>query len=157
MYATMAYFSEDIADFIILSCLGSVMLSIAAMVIFPIVSYNYPPIEKRRIDHKVEIYSLRNTENLQGQFFFLGGGYIDQQEYYYMFIKDEKGGFNRFKLEASNSTIYQDADETPYVYWQEIVTATSPQVTWFNIESIHNTLYELHVPKNTIIQQFKVN
>ena len=74
-----------------------------------------------------------------------------------MFIKNAKNGYDRFKVLVSNSTIYQDTDEKPYISWQEVFTAPSPQVTWFNYEWVTHTNYELHVPKNTIIQQYKVN
>lgn len=52
------------------------------------------PEEISREDHSYEIYSLRNTDNMQGSF-FLGSGSINQREYYYMFAKNKRGGFIR--------------------------------------------------------------
>ena len=111
-------------------------------------------VEVNRKDAQYSIYSLRNTDNISGSF-FLGSGRIDSNEYYYMFAKNERGGYIRSKLPVNSCSLYQDSD-TPYVRYQLITFRQNKWVSFIPFEWVENSSYDIHVPANTIIEKYEV-
>ena len=114
-------------------------------------------VEVSRVNHVSPVFSLRNVSSIEGNF-YLGSGYIRGTENYYMFTKDERGGFVRTQIPSYNCIIFQDNDTNPHLSWQT-VTYRVPKYcfVWPEFRESKDTKYDIHVPKNTIIQEFKVD
>jgi len=116
------------------------------------------PVEIGRVNCQENIYSIKNVDGLAGSF-CLGSGYISSREYYYVFAKENDGSFHRISLKSSDSYLFQDENTKPYIFWQQITYRPS---YWIHIwprkfNWTEDSVYSIHVPTNTIIQEFKVN
>lgn len=114
--------------------------------------------EKSRETYTTPIYSLRNQLQIEGQF-SLGSGFVDSQEHYYFFTKDNRGSYQAFHAKACNAYIFEDEEKTPYARWQTVHYVPSIWVCYFTrkiFDRYEDTALDLHVPKNTIIQEYKV-
>lgn len=109
-------------------------------------------IESGRQDKSKEIYSLRTSSNVSGRF-VLGSGRVDQQDFYLYFAKDGSR-FYRESVRINNAYLIE-SDETPNISWQEISYKPSYWLTFINFCEDRRTKYDITVPKNTIIQEFK--
>lgn len=63
-----------------------------------------------------EIYSLKDSKNVEGHF-FLGCGYIGTEEYYYFYIKTERG-LALEKIKANDVYIQETDEESPKLIYQ---------------------------------------
>lgn len=112
--------------------------------------------EIQRQNHSRDIYSLKQNQEISGSF-FLGSGGFGSSEQYYMFAKDERGGLERLAVNSWNCYIFQDQDERPQLKWQDITYEYPRWLTLFSVSYESRTSYDIHVPANTVIQQFKVD
>lgn len=72
----------------------------------------------------------------------MGFGYINDKTMYYVYTKNEDGGYNLQKYPTDNSTIYETSDgKQPYVEVYENKTET-------------NQKYKIYVPKGTIRKEY---
>jgi hypothetical protein len=118
-----------------------------------IISAEYP-VEVSREDRQYQIYSIRNNDNISGSF-FLGSGRINEVEHYYMFAKNERGGFIRSKIQVNNAALYEDSN-SPYVFYQKVTYRFNKWVCLIPFTWEENTSYDIHVPANTIIEKYEV-
>ena len=92
------------------------------------------------------IVSLRGEIQAEGSF-FLGCGSIDGYEYLMTFRERRDGGLERLQVPMYKVVIYEDSDESPYVeIWDYF---------WSGSKGTKDR-YEFHVPKGTIIKEFKL-
>jgi len=103
------------------------------------------------------IYSLTNNNK-----FTLGIRNFNTSERYYTFTKTESGGFNRLTFNseggkfAEGCTLFQDEDKNPY-YSKTIIYSTLSKWFWpFQHILIDTTNFEIHIPRNTIIEKYQV-
>lgn len=111
--------------------------------------------ETHRDSQEMEIFSIRNVDSVSGSFFFLGSGYIGGSEFYYTFIKDSRGGYNRWSVNSNYATLFM-SDVKPKVYWQ-VVHYSWPK--WFcpwSPDITKNTSYDIIVPVGTIIEKYDI-
>lgn len=113
-------------------------------------------VEVKRDWQTQPIYSLRNTDGIEGRF-TLGSGYVQTHEYYYMFGKQPDGGMYRMKLYANDCVLYQRND-TPHLDWQ-LITYRYPKWAhlWPNYIWTRDSKYNVIVPMNTIVEKFNIN
>ena len=113
-------------------------------------------IETNREDCRCNIYSLRNDSSIQGQF-FLGSGYINQEQNYYYFWKNNRGGICQGNIETKNVELFQDENVTPYMSWQNIHYRMNKWLwTYPKFVDTKDTKHDFHIPSNSIIMEFKV-
>lgn len=63
-----------------------------------------------------EIYSLKDSKDIEGKF-FLGRGYIETEEYYYFYIKTERG-LTLEKIKTDDIYIQETDEESPKFVYQ---------------------------------------
>jgi len=130
-------------------------LSLSLLAIIPWTFAAIHEIEIGRVDHFREIVSVRNQNDLGGQF-FLGSGHVDSREYYYFFAKTDNHSLIREKIPSANCEIFQTNELSPRVTWQ-VVTYKLP--SWFcpiEVKSYEETHRNLVVPEDTIIEEFEL-
>jgi hypothetical protein len=115
-------------------------------------------IETARVNCEQRIYSLRNLDTVSGAF-FLGSGGIGYTEYYAMFIADNRGGLYRVTVNANEANIFQtDSGQHPRLFWQQVYYKPNPWlIIWPKIQWMQNTRYDIIVPTNTVIEQYRLN
>jgi len=116
-------------------------------------------VETGREECYVKIYSLKNVDGIEGRF-CLGSGYINSREYYYMYEQYNDGGLHRFETMAGNTIIYQNENNTPYLHWQKIHSRLPywahiyPRL--FGYLPTKDTMYDVHIPTNSLILKYEV-
>lgn len=115
-------------------------------------------LDQKKVDenyyHSYYIYSLKNQEKIQGDF-YLGSGSIEQVEYYYFYWKDVNGFYNRGQEEV-NKTVIEESDTCrPHteVLNYKYISRTS-LVSVYGEEEQER--YKIVVPRGTIINNFEV-
>ena len=99
---------------------------------------------REQVIHR-EVYSVEAMQGSGGRF-MLGSGSVDAKPYYYVYIKNEDGGFILERISATNTVVFMDIDtgtEAPYF------------VKKYDAEG--NQVDELHLPPDSIIQAFTLN
>lgn len=101
---------------------------------------------------KQEIYSLADNSGAEGRF-FLGGGSIETEMYYFYYIKTQ-GAFKIHKVKADDVFLHEDDIKKAYV--EERVTKTIHPKNWL-IFDLPNTETHLIVPKGTVVQYYRID
>ncbi len=139
--------------------LGFSVLSLMLMIMVTasiLVASSSWKVETYRDEYSTQIYSLKNVNDIEGTF-FLGSGYIDNQEYYYMFQKYEDGGLRRIKLLSRDSILYQGSS-SPHIRWQVIHYRLPYWASiWPNFEGTDDSMYDIYIPSNSVVMKFNVN
>lgn len=101
----------------------------------------------------ISIVSLKQNDRTEGSF-FLGSGSIEGVEYYLYFRNLGDSRYKRGKVKASETIIEEGFQENPKLSWTRVRGKTN----WFiRVEHVDRQEdYTLHVPKGTIIKQFKL-
>lgn len=94
------------------------------------------------------ISSLKTDKNIEGSFFFGTGG-IHTERVYVVYIGDNKNGYTLIERPISESILYEDTNDNPYV---EEVTINI--CTGYGFEMIKK--YKFHVPEGTIKMEYDV-
>lgn len=112
---------------------------------------------------RTDIVALSNSTQIHGLYFLIAGS-IDQSPVYYYFEKTADGGYIQHNISADNVVIYQDTMSDGYIL--NTVVKEVPQADYFKryngwvwMVSPYSVIYktEIHVPPNTIIQQFNLD
>jgi hypothetical protein len=121
------------------------------------------PLQTITQTNKVDIVALSNSALLHGEY-FLFGGYVNQNPVYYYYQKTSDGGFVEKNISANNVVIYQDTASEGYILIIETKSVADKNFAkkynkWVPIQSYYsdNFKIEIHVPPNTIIQQFNLD
>lgn len=142
---------QDPVETFMLGSLFSIILHLFLCLILNIFDIGFT---ESRNNHSTPIYSLNNSQSIQGSF-FLGTGHIQQTENYFMFTKDERGGYSRVTIPVQNASLFLGT-QTPELKWQEINYVVSGWVSFIPFSRTERTKYDIFVPENTIIQKFEV-
>jgi hypothetical protein len=103
---------------------------------------------------RVELVALGDTNLLHGTF-FLGSGQINSDMYYLFFFKAPDGGKKFDKVNAKNTTVYEEDRSDAYLVriGQQEQRPNSTYL-WllpkFLVHDVYNYYYAIHVPKGTI-------
>jgi hypothetical protein len=128
-----------------------VTLFINALIIGNIVGVNKVDIVK------TSIVSLSNNQQINGRFFVLGSGYINQKSYYIYMAETVDGGFIRQQIPTDTTVVYEVDSEDAYLQWNE---HSKQFPNWFRGCApllTYSTNYKLFVPKGTIIRSISIN
>lgn len=134
---------------------GGVMISLFVIILLTMIGNTVFLKEQFRTNCSTEIISLSNSQSISGSF-FLGSGVIDSTEYYFTFKKDSDGAFNRWKIPAYSARLFLTNSQSPKIIWQRIYYGAPKWLTFLSRSEDRDTIYDIYVPENTIIQKFEV-
>jgi hypothetical protein len=97
------------------------------------------------------IYSVKDDTAIEGSF-FLGCGRIDTYMTYLFYTGDDTNGFQRQMIDATNVYVYRDS-ETPQMIKKRVMRMKVIDVMTQTKMCSPIDIIELHVPKNTLIQE----
>lgn len=106
------------------------------------------------IQTKYDIVSISDGTNLNGSF-VLGCGTIKEESYYYYYQKEITGGYTQHKVLTKQTTIFEDANEYPFVILYNVQSSDNRFAIPFG--KCPYITAEIHVPAGTIIKQFKLD
>ena len=137
------YIMNGILGTVIGCCVGILF----AVIIFAVTPHD---ISKERHD----LVAIKDGSGINGSF-FLGCGTIEDRNYYYYYEKSNDNGYKQQKILVDKVVLYEDAtDSTAYIEFQHKISKT-PYKKWsVNCGCIQT---KIHVPKGTIIKQFKLD
>lgn len=142
---------------------------IGGLIIWAIVSYSLDyNLTQKEIKYKtIPIYSLKNDTQIQGNF-TLGTGSLYETEYYYFYIKNSRGNFERGEVPVRHAEINETDNKQPAVLIPYVIKTIRkdnlkhPKLWYFNTQNTSKTSETytdkriLRVPKGTIIKKFSV-
>lgn len=96
------------------------------------------------------IYSVEDDTAVEGSF-FLGCGRIDTYMTYLFYTGDDTNGFQRQVIDATNVYVYRDS-EVPQMIKKRVMRMKVIDVMTQTKMCSPVDIIELHVPKNTLIQ-----
>jgi hypothetical protein len=101
---------------------------------------------------RTALVSLRDQTNTEGSIFL----FIEGKDYYGYFVGDSALGYHKEKIAADGIRIYEDQDSTGWLLEKRLVV-DKPWRKWvLDGEGGSCAHYEFHVPKGTIVRQFKL-
>jgi hypothetical protein len=159
IFSILAYWAErKIWPIIGGACIGFVVSGIITLLLLLVASGN-PDSEEQVVWRTEYIYSLKDANSgLQGDF-ILGTGSISSTWYYQAYVYTDDG-YHKEKFEQSRSYIKEDAHTKPTVEKFIIRTHRNWFMTWLTgnptSDAGHYNKYILHVPKGTIIREFRL-
>jgi hypothetical protein len=104
---------------------------------------------KERIQSDIQIYSVKDGTAIDGHF-ILGSGYIRTNLVYYFYTGDDTNGFQRQMLDSPNVYVFRDSDVAHLIKKTKFKMTTMDALTGLK-GCLPNEIYELHVPKDTLI------
>jgi len=146
----LLYLYEHKWQFIPLTTIGG---TFALFMLLTSMSFLYHPTLNPYVANSIPIASLRTSDQIQGDF-ILGSGNINEKTYYVYYTKGNDDGYSINKIDANLCKIFMDdrtdgALLTIYSKVDDDKRYWAFGTNWFD----H---YELHVPKGSIIQQYKI-
>jgi hypothetical protein len=104
---------------------------------------------KEIIQSDVLIYSTEDGTATEGGF-FLGCGYINTYLVYFVYTGDDINGFRREMIRADNVVVFRDS-VVPHMIKKTVYKMTVMDAMTQVKGCLPNEIIELHVPKNTLI------
>ncbi len=104
-----------------------------------------------------EIYSLKDSKNIEGKF-FLGRGYIETEEYYYFYIKTERG-LTLEKIKVNDIYIKETDEESPKFVYQYHENTYLIFNEFFRIFGMNPYTKDkvLKVPSGTVTKEYTID
>jgi|TARA_R110000850_G_C9969713_1_gene465092 hypothetical protein len=104
-------------------------------------------------EHDWYIHSLGNDKYMKGDF-FLGSGTIEDTDYYFFYVRTQKG-MSRIKRRVNDCYIIETDSRRPEIVGLRTVYDDEDKFfkVWFDDSILE---YKIYVPKGTIIRDFKV-
>lgn len=96
----------------------------------------------------IPISSLKPDKNIEGSF-FLGMGSVHTERVYVAYTGNNNVGYSLIERPISQSLLFEDENNTPYVEQVDIMMCTS-----YGYEMV--TKYKFHVPTGTIKMEYSV-
>lgn len=108
-----------------------------------------------------QLRSLGTASETEGRFYFLGGGYIDEQRTLNFITQDEITGGNYVRsVAADDSVIFEDSSEAPRLEtWESSVTKTG-DTFWFPFTFPSTktvTTYKFYIPEESILNDYTIS
>lgn len=118
-----------------------------------VVNTNYHSMEYRDSeDTSIPLKALANRSSLEGQF-FLGGGYIGEQQVI-NYVRDIGGGGSKIEsISADEATIFEDSS-SPHLRIIKTVKTMPNVVPWEIGYDMHN---DFHIPAGSILSSYSVD
>lgn len=120
-----------------------------ALLLIPV--YAFGTTHYERIEN---LQALGSDSSIQGRFYFLGGGYVNEQRVLNYIIENNDGGFELREAPAKDSVIYERDGVTPQVKldWDH------SELEWLlPFENDHDIHYRFTIPPDSVLQNYVVD
>lgn len=113
------------------------------------------------VTSQVNLAAMRTEDTLEGAF-FLASGSIDEEHYYRYYAETSDGGyvFRRLEAEREDVIVYEDREEGGVLIIKELLPVEKyGWLKWFFLAPYPGALdrrYEFHIPKGSLIQEFRL-
>lgn len=142
-----------LAEKVFFMCIGAIYG--ACIGVYVANNLEHQEVELRR----TPLAAMRNATGLSGQF-VLGSGSIETSSVYRYLEQESDGGVTPAEVKADGRVrIYEDGSLQETGYLSEIYSlpcSNSPW-KWFALGGRRFARYEFHVPKGTVVHQFKID
>lgn len=105
------------------------------------------------VEGRMELVALNDHSSIEGDFYFLGSGTLQERMYYYCYLKGESGLMKMYQIDASHAKInYIDENTDPhitYTYYPHNREEFLDQWKMYNII--------FHIPEGSIKRQFNLD
>ncbi|MCP9298347.1 hypothetical protein [Bacillus halotolerans] len=108
------------------------------------------------LQEKVNVYSIKDSSNVSGNF-VLGSGIIDDTQYFY-FVSEKEGFKSVHKVKAEASRVKEGDYKTPYVkkYGYEY-TNKLVRFMFGDSPPFKDRSYDFFLPEHTVTQEYKID
>jgi len=113
---------------------------------------------KKETPVKTYIYGINKENKIKRETFFLGCGNIDNDYRYSYYVKvGTKQSFKLDDVSAKKTVIIEDEEVQPYILkWKNVEIVNKNWKNWIQMKNtVEIDNIEIHVPKGTIVQEFK--
>ena len=101
------------------------------------------------------LVSMSTGDGIKGRF-FLGGGSIDDVQYFFYYTRSNDGSMRRVKIEQDMAVIYEDIDNPSNAY--AVIYENKRVMAGIELnEPPVTTRIDFHIPKGSITQSFEMN
>jgi hypothetical protein len=144
-----------------------IFISLGVFIFSVVTAFNIP-VDSKVKEVKTDIVALSNGTQSQGSMtgaIFIVSGSINQKPVYYYFEQTSDKGYKQSNISSDNVIIYQDTVDTGYIKQITYYNVTKPDYAkrwkgwaWYYSEYLpYKVTTEIHVPPNTINQQFNLD
>ena len=155
--------SEEKFDLFYLIISNIIMPMVFAIIAFAIefivgISINANSIIVEECKYTTPIYCLNDDSKIEGRS-YLFSGYIKENMVYRTIYLDGYGGKKMWEINANQSSVFEDEKNEIVVYGEKF---ESPEVEYWLKNTVFNickseTRYEIHIPKNSITTDYKID
>jgi hypothetical protein len=100
-----------------------------------------------------DLRALGNSSSIEGRFYFLGGGYIDGKRVL-NYIVQQDGYSTLEQADANDSRIFEDEQESPYVYSAYSERKNTWLVPW---PVLGGEAHDFHIPADSILENYTID
>ena len=150
LYAIISEYG-DFFD-VLMGLLIATMVTFLLLFISITVGIEFPADEIYNVE-ETPIVALKDNSGSTGHF-FLGGGYVKSDLYYYYFTENDDKGKEFHKIDADETIIYDDEKNNPHIEIRHSRNS-NPIIRFFFITYKTETL--IHVPEGSINYSFSVD
>lgn len=96
-----------------------------------------------------KIVAAKDNITIEGHF-FIGGGTIDGDMYYFYYTQSSYGYYESHKIKAKHTRIYEDEELNPYIKLYRSQNAGALKyfaIPWFTVSA------DIHIPRGSIVQK----
>ncbi len=148
VYLIIQLRDHDIISVLLLLLAGGVLSAVSFIVPFLIAG----DFVEREIYKETRLVSLQDSIDVKGQFFLFGGS-IEGEPYYYFYKELSSGGYQLDKIEAYRVIIFEeDRDNALMVQYRNIYEKTS-----WSFRVAEYSKYEIYIPRGTLIRNFRLD
>lgn len=105
----------------------------------------------------IPIYSVSQKDGITGRF-SIGSGYINNSPYYFMMRKLENNSYKPIHISTDDINSIIESDEEPHLKEYIKVRSNKWVKNLIFADCISTSImYDLVIPKNTVIEKFQVN
>ena len=135
----------------ILSLIATIVVVLMVLVIPSIITSEYSEVEYKMISDE-KIVALKDNQNINGDFYIMGG-YVDEDLYYY-YATETEFGYGMEKIKASNSYIKHTDKET---HIERYVGDFKNKKSYLFGFPMYNDRYIIYCPDGTVTNEFNVD
>lgn len=155
-YDTIGYFSGflDCLFFLVLTCVYFLLWGFCAILIGSGIGLAFD--QTNQLQETYQLASFRDAIGIHGSF-FIGSGSVDSKLKYYFYKKLPDAGYQADSVDATNAIIYQDETKQPYIDVYALQFTNKLEILFAVPGGIWYYSYKIHVPPNSIVQNYKLN
>lgn len=103
-----------------------------------------------------KLSALSTDTAIEGHRYFLGRGWLNENQVITYVYKQEDGAFRLTRADASGSYIYEDEEDAPYVVIDDYEYFTNPWISPINMGLSAKDVYMFHIPEGSVLSEYEV-